>query len=183
LFAIESGVSKQWAQAFPEPRAEPEIGMEVIEPAQGLSLRGPADDKRFSGDVVRQLLVKMEQQADLSQPAPGPAKEPRVRVKVRQRASRRAVKQAVDETEAEARALTVAEQLVSWYNQHVGVSRLQYARWGRGRRIHLLETTHVEVPLETGTYEWSGVVKNDDGTYSRGYKLATLRPRKSVQGC
>src|SRR4029450_13261888 len=30
-------------------------------------------------------------------------------------------------------------------------------------------------PLETGTYECSGVVKNDDGTRSRGYKLATLR--------
>jgi hypothetical protein len=46
---------------------------------------------------------------------------------------------------------------------------------GRGRRLHILDTTHVEVPLETGTYEGSGVVKNDDGTYARGYKLATLR--------
>ena len=52
---------------------------------------------------------------------------------------------------------------------------LQYARLGRGRRIHLLETTHVEVPLETGTDECSGVVKNEDGTCSRGDKLATLR--------
>ena len=101
--------------------------------------------------------------------------EPSVAVKVRQRASRRAVKQAVDEAEAEARALNVAEQLVSWYNQHVGGSMLQYARLGRGRRIHILDTTHIEVPLETGTYECSGVVKNDDGTYTRGYKLATLR--------
>jgi hypothetical protein len=39
----------------------------------------------------------------------------------------------------------------------------------------MVDTTHVEVPLETGTYECSGVVKNDDGTRSRGYKLATLR--------
>jgi hypothetical protein len=68
--------------------------------------------------VVRKLLVKMEEQADLSQSAPGPAKEPRVAVKVRQRASRRAVKRAGDEAEAEARALTVAAQLVSWYNQY-----------------------------------------------------------------
>src|SRR4030095_4991690 len=28
---------------------------------------------------------------------------------------------------------------------------------------------------ETGTYECSGVVKNNDGSRSRGYKLATLR--------
>jgi hypothetical protein len=33
LFAIESGLSKKWADAFPDPREEPEIGMEVILPA------------------------------------------------------------------------------------------------------------------------------------------------------
>src|SRR4030095_870767 len=73
------------------------------------------------------------------------------------------------------RAQQVAAQLVAWYNQHVGVSLLQYARLGQGRRIHILDTTPVEVPLATGTYECSGVVKNDAGTYARGYKLATLR--------
>src|SRR2546426_11344830 len=117
----------------------------------------------------------MEQQADLSQPAQRLPQEPSVAVKVRERASRRAVKQAINEAEAAARAYQVAEQLVGWYNQHVGVSMLQYARLGRGRRLHILDTTHVEVALETGTYECSGVVKNDDGTRSRGYKLATLR--------
>ncbi len=213
LFAIESGLSKKWAAAFPDPREEPEIGMEVIlpahlagrfaglyslrktgyvlrsarvlgalgysvevvEPAHGLSARGTSDDKLFSGDVVRKLLVKMEQAVALSQPVASLAKEPSVVVKVRARASRRAVKQAVDAAEAEARALKVAEQLVAWYNQHVGISMLNYARLGRGRRLHILDTTRVEVPLETGTYECSGVVKNEDGTYARGYKLATLR--------
>src|SRR5437867_3263367 len=213
LFALESGLSKTWADAFPDPRAEPEIGMEVILPAHmaarfaglysmrkagyvlrsarvlgalgysvevvapacGLSLRGTSDDKLFSGDVVRKLLVQMEQQADLSQPARRPPQEPSVAVKVRERASRRAVKQAVDAAEAEARAHQVAAQLVGWYNQHIGVSMLKYARLGRGRRIHILDTTPVEVALETGTYECSGVVKHEDGTRSRGYKLATLR--------
>jgi hypothetical protein len=52
---------------------------------------------------------------------------------------------------------------------------LEYARVGLGRRIHIVDTTHVEVALETGTYECSGVVKNDNGSSSRGYKLATLR--------
>jgi len=120
--------------------------VEVIDPAHGLSLRGTSDDKLFSGDVVRKLLVQMEQQVDLSQPARRPPQEPSVAVKVLERASRRAVKHAVDEAEAEARAHKVAEQLVSWYNQHVGVSMLQYARLGRGRRIHILDTTYVEVP-------------------------------------
>src|SRR5207248_9658096 len=137
LFAIESGLLKTWANAFPDPRREPEIGMEVIlpahmaarlaglysmrkagyvlrsarvlgalgysveviEPSQGLSLRGTADDQLFSGDVVRKLWVKMETQADLSQLARVPPPEPSVRVKVRARASRRAVRQAVDTAE------------------------------------------------------------------------------------
>ena len=106
--------------------------------------------------MVRKLLVQMEQQADVRQPMPLPLPEPSVTVKVRERASRRAVKQAVDEAEAEARAQQVAAQLVHWYNQQVGVSLLQSARLGRGRRIHILDTTQVAVPLETGTYECSG---------------------------
>ena len=99
--------------------------VEVVEPARGLSLRGTSDDKLFSGDVVRKLLVQMEQQADLSQPVQRPPQEPSVAVKVRERASRRAAKHPVDEAEAEARAHKVAEQLVGWYNQQVGVSMLQ----------------------------------------------------------
>src|SRR5919204_1652908 len=154
LFAIESCLVKSWARAFPDPRCEPEISMEVIlpahlaarfaglysmrkagyvlrsarvlgalgysveviEPAHGLSSRGTSDDKLFSGDVVRKLLVQMEEQADLSQAARLlPAQEPSIAVKVRERASRRAVKQAVDAADAEARAQLVAAQLVNWY--------------------------------------------------------------------
>jgi hypothetical protein len=33
LFAIESGLLKTWAEAFPDPHSAPEIGMEVILPA------------------------------------------------------------------------------------------------------------------------------------------------------
>ena len=88
--------------------------VEVIAPAHGLSWRGTSDDKLFSGDVVRKLLVQMEQQADLSQAACLlPPQEPSVAVKVRKRASRRAVKQAVDAADAEARAQLVAAQLVA----------------------------------------------------------------------
>jgi hypothetical protein len=182
LCAIQSGLLAKWAEAFPDPRQEPEIGMEVLlashlaarfaglysmrksgyvrrsalvlgalgysvevlEPAQGLSLRGTSDDKLISGDVLRKLLVKLEHHVDLQAPLRLPPPAPSLAVKVRQRASRRAVKGAVDEVEAEARAQRVA-------------------------------ATRVEVPLETGIYECSGVVKNDDGSRSRGYKLATLR--------
>jgi len=147
LFAIQSGLLAKWAKGFPDPRCEPEIGMEVIiashltarfaglyslrkagyvlrsarvlgalgysvevlEPAQGLSLRGTSDDKLFSGDVVRKLLVQMEQHADLHRPTLLSPPAPSVAVKVRERASRRAVKHTV-EADAETRALQVAEQ-------------------------------------------------------------------------
>ena len=33
LFAIESGLLRTWAEAFPDPRAAPEMGMEVMLPA------------------------------------------------------------------------------------------------------------------------------------------------------
>ena len=213
LFAIQSGLLSQWAEAFPDPRHEPEIGMEVIvasplaarfaglysmrkagyvlrsaavlgalgysvevlAPEQGLSWRGTSDDKLISGDVLRKLLVQLENHVDLNQPLHVPPYEPSLAVKGRKRASRRAVKGPVDATEVEARAQRVAATLMAWYNDHVGPSLLEYARVGLGRRIHIVDTTHVEVALETGTYECSGVVKNDNGSRSRGDKLATLR--------
>jgi hypothetical protein len=52
---------------------------------------------------------------------------------------------------------------------------LHYANVGKGRRIHIVDTTQVEVGLEAGTYELSGVGQNDDGSRSRGDKLATVR--------
>ena len=149
--------------------------MEVLEPEQGFSWRGTSEDKLISGDVLRKLVVKLENHVDPNAPLRVPPYEPSLAVKVRKRASRRAVKGTVDVAEAEARAQQVSAKLVAWYNTQVGPSLLEYARVGTGRRIHIVDTTHVEVPLETGTYECSGVVKNDDGSRSRGYKLATLR--------
>jgi len=146
-----------------------------MNPEQGLSLRGTSDDKLISGDVLRKLLVKLEQHVDLHEPLPVPPCEPNSPVKVRQRASRRAVTGAFDASEAEARGQRVSAKLMHWENDHVGPSLLQYARVGQGRRIHIVGTTQVEGSPETGTYECSGVVKHDDGRRSRGDKLATLR--------
>lgn len=184
LCAIASGLWQTWAQTFPDPRREPESGLEVIFPAQraarfagwyamrtagdvlrsarvlgalgesvevrapahGLSLRGTSDATRLSGDVVRQRMVQMAQQVDVRPATPLPPPEPRVRVTVRERASRRAVKHAVDEAEAAARAQQVAAPWVDWDNQQGGVSMWQYARLGRGRRLHMRDTTQVEGP-------------------------------------
>jgi hypothetical protein len=129
----------------------------------------------MSGDVVRKRLVKLETRVALDEPVRVPPVEPNQPVKVRKRAARRAVQGAGNAVEAEARAQRGAAKLMAWYNGHGGPSLVPYARVGTGRRIHRVDTTPVEVPLEPGPYELSGVVKHDDGSRSRGYKLATLR--------
>jgi len=50
--------------------------VDVVAPDRGVSVRGTSDDKLFRGDVVRKLLVQMELQADLSQPAQRLPQEP-----------------------------------------------------------------------------------------------------------
>jgi hypothetical protein len=211
--AIASGLLPSWAGAFPDPRYEPEMGLEVMvashlaarfaglyairksgyvlrsasvlgalgssvevwEPAQGLSWRGTADDQLISGDGLRKLLGQLENHVDPNAPGRLPPSEPSLAVQVRQRAARRAVQGTVEVAEAEARAQRVAAQLMDCYNDLVGPSLLDDARVGPGRRLPIVDTTNVEVPRETGTYECSGGVKNDAGSQSRGYKLATLR--------
>jgi len=73
----------------------------VLEPAQGVSLRGTSDDKLISGDVLRKLLVQLDNHVDSKAPLRLPPYEPRVSAKGRKRASRRAVQGAVDVPEAE----------------------------------------------------------------------------------
>ena len=164
--------------------------VEVVTPGQGLSDRGTGNETLYSGDVIRKLLVKMERQVEvktLGLPVKmatdsSTAGEGVGPVKGRGRRSRRAVKQAVDAPEAELRGRTVVQQLVDWYNSCVGPSLLRYADLGPGRRIHILDATRIEVDLATDTYECSGVVENDDGTFSRGYKLGTLRTLLDTAG-
>src|SRR5262245_1259344 len=101
---------------------------------------------------------------DPSQPGPSRHKEPRGAGKVRERGARRAVQQTVEKVAAAARAQQVAEPWGAWDHQHGGVSMLPDARLGKGRRMHLLATTHGEVALETGTDAGRGVVKTAAGT-------------------
>jgi hypothetical protein len=103
---------------------------------------------------------------------------------VRARASRRAVKEPeLDQAQAAGRSAAVARGLLGWYNQTVGPGLLEYAQTGSGRRLHLLDTTKLVVALERGTYECSGVVKDDDdGQLKCGYKLATIRTLLETAG-
>src|SRR2546425_11104820 len=57
LFAIESGLLKTWAEAFPDPRREPEIGMEVILPAHIAARFAGLYSMRKAGYVLRSARV------------------------------------------------------------------------------------------------------------------------------
>ena len=89
----------------------------------------------------------------------------------------------LDQADAAARSHAVARGLLGWYNRTVGPGLLEYAQTGDGRRIHILDTTKLVVALERGTYECSGVVRDDDdGQLKRGYKLATIRTLLETAG-
>src|SRR5215467_9447439 len=57
LFAIESGLLQTWANAFPDPRREPEIGMEVILPAHLAARFAGLYSLRKAGYVLRSARV------------------------------------------------------------------------------------------------------------------------------
>lgn len=158
--------------------------VEVLKEGEGLSGQGSKQDQLYSEDVLRKLLGKAEKQVEVSAEDQAAAKAGGAQVKVRERASRRAVKEpSLDEAAAAARSHAVARQLLDWYNSTVGPGLLAYAQSGEGRRIHILDTTKIVVELERGTYECSGVVKDDhDGHLKRGYKLVTIRTLLETAG-
>jgi hypothetical protein len=222
LFAIKSGLLRQWSEGFPDPRNWSEIGcevilaaevaarfagiysqrktgyvlrsarvlgalgysLEVLEKGEGLSGHGTDEDQLYSEDVLRKLLGKAEKQIEVTIEDQAAAVHGGAEVKVRKRASRRAVKEPeLDEADGAARSHAVARGLLDWYNRIVGPGLLEYAQTGDGRRIHILDATKLVVALERGTYECSGVVKDDDdGQLKRGYKLATVRTLLETAG-
>ena len=133
---------------------------------------------------MRKMLGKAEKEAVVSKEDQAAALQGGTPVKVRNRASRRAVKKPeLDEAEAAARSHAVARGLLDWYNQTVGPGLLEYAQTWTGRRIHILDATKIKVELERGTYECSGVVKDDsEGQLKRGYRLATVRTLLETAG-
>ena len=161
LFAINSGLLQRWADRFPDPRQEAEIGMDVIL-AASLSAR-------FAGLYSFRQLGSVLQSARVLG----------------------ALGYSVAVTEAGqgmSRRGTSDEQVVSGdvlrklLVKSVGPSLVTYARLGKGRRLHIVDCTKVEVPLNSGQYACSGIVKNDDGSLSRGYKLATVRTLLDTAG-
>lgn len=158
--------------------------VEVLEEGAGLSGQGTGADQLYSGDVLRKLLGKAEKQAKLTPEDQALATNGGAEVKVRKRVSRRVAKvPELDEADAAARSAAVGRSLLDWYNRIVGPSLLEYAQAGVGRRIHILDATKIVVELERGTYECSGVVKDEsDGQLKRGYKLATIRTLLETAG-
>jgi hypothetical protein len=57
LFAIESGLLNRWAESFPDPRHEPEIGMRVIIASQVAARFAKIYSLRKSGYVLRSASV------------------------------------------------------------------------------------------------------------------------------
>ena len=57
LFAIQSGLLSKWAEVFPDPRQEPEIGMEVLLVSQLAARFAGLYSRRKAGYVMRSAAV------------------------------------------------------------------------------------------------------------------------------
>ena len=57
LFAIASGLRRGWAEAFPDPRTAPEMGMEVLLASHLAARFAKGYSMRTSGDVLRSAAV------------------------------------------------------------------------------------------------------------------------------
>jgi hypothetical protein len=62
------------------------------------------------------------------------------------------------------------QELIRWYNRIVGAAYLRQADYKPC--IHILDCTKLAVNFHNEKYEGSGVVKNDEDEYERGYKLS-----------
>jgi hypothetical protein len=73
LGAIESGLLQTWAEAFPDPRREPESGMEVILPAHMAARFAGLYSMRKAGYVLRsaRVLGALGDSAEVIEPAQG----------------------------------------------------------------------------------------------------------------
>src|SRR6266702_2785924 len=73
LVAIESGLLQTWAEAFPDPRREPEIGMEVILPAHMAARFAGLYSMRKAGYVLRwgRVLGALGYSVEVIEPAQG----------------------------------------------------------------------------------------------------------------
>ena len=95
---------------------------------------------------------------------------------------RRTVKGQVDGREAQARGRGVGSSSLEWYTASRWGVTAGVCAGGRAGACILWTAQKLEVPLDSGHYECSGVVKNDDGSLARGYKLATIRTLLDTAG-
>jgi hypothetical protein len=65
------------------------------------------------------------------------------------------------------------QELVDWYNRHVGRAYLGQANYSPC--LHIMDCTKLVVNYQNENYQGSGVVSNDEGELERGYKLGSLR--------
>jgi hypothetical protein len=173
LYALKSGLIDECAQAFPDPRLEPEIPTRVLLAAcvagafQGeyaLSQAGPA---LTSPAVLSALGLNVQWLA----PGEGLSRRGTQEEAVFHGDTLRKLLgqiAACDRT-AERRP---GESLLTWWNERVGPAFLR--RGGGGTGAWIRDCTKLLVNLENPRYEGSDAVTDEEGTPIRGYKLALL---------
>lgn len=181
LCALKAGLLEEWVQTFPDPRQEQEISTKVLLTG-GLAA---AFHGFFSQTGVplalrsQALLEELGYGVEVLEPGVGISRRgTQMPLAFTPDAVRKYLRQ-VRETEPPLNVaddphpedVRVGHSFLEWYNWGVGPS----LRNGYGAVVHSFDGTENPVCLENEHYEGSGVVKHDDGSVARGYKLGLLK--------
>jgi hypothetical protein len=173
LYALESGLLDTCADAFPDPRLNPEIPIRVLLAA---AIAGA-----FQGEyALCQLGVALHSPALLAQlgvnvqwltPGEGLSRRGTREEAVFHPDTLRKLLQQIAALDREA-GRRPGESLLSWWNETVGPAFLRQAGGGSGAWI--LDCTKVRVNLKNPRYEGSDTSTDADGEPIRGYTVGLL---------
>ena len=172
-YAIDSGLLEGLAKSFPDPREQPEIGMDILL-AAGIA-------GHFAGLYALsqlpyalhwpKLLTLLGVQVVVQQPGKGLSRKgTQEDTSFHGDVMRKLLQQIALADEKQKRL--PGQSLIDWYNAHVGKLCCRAAK--AKPCIHILDCTDLTVPLKNENYARSGVTTKNNKP-ERGYKLATLR--------
>jgi hypothetical protein len=172
-FALQSGLLEECAQAFPDPRLEPEIPLPVLLTASVAGAFQGEYALSQAGCALHSPALLAELGLNVAWLAPG---EGLSRRGTQEEAVfhgdvlRKLLLQIAAADRADGRR--PGESLLAWWNETVGPAFLRLVGGGTGAWIR--DVTQLLVPLDNDRYEESEVATEEKEPAQRGYKLGLL---------
>ena len=173
LYALQSGLLSECADAFPDPRCFPEIPVRVLLTAcvAGAFLGEYALSQSGNALTSAALLAELGLNGEALRPGAGLSRRGTAETAVFHPDTLRKLLGRLAQAEREA-GRPVGESLLCWWNETVAPAFLRRAGGGVG--VWILDATKVLVNVDNPRYEASDTSKDEAGKRIRGYKLGLL---------